>query len=101
MIAGLIDPILRGLIQGSLLDAATLGLAFIYAAIRWHQASDKYPFLSSKTGVNFVHGLPLFPLLLLLLAGFGSDAAISAVVQTQRVILAAAAGVALFTILET
>jgi hypothetical protein len=100
MIAGLIDPVLKGLIQGGLLDTATLGLAFIYAAIRWRQANGRFPFLSAHTGVNLVHGLPLFPLLLLLLAGFGSDAAISAVVLTHRVILGAAAGVALFTILE-
>lgn len=41
-----------------------------------------------------------FPLLLLLISGFGSDAALNALLHTHRVILAAAGAAALFTILE-
>ena len=100
MIAGLIDPFLTALLKGGLLDSVTLAVAFIYAFIRWVPAREKRRFISRETGLHVIHGLPLFPLLLLLISGFGSDAALGALLHTHRVILAAAGAAALFTILE-
>ena len=102
MIEGQIDPFLLMIVRGGLLDAATLVVAFVYALIRWiaKRTTARQRFLSAATGVSLVHGLPILPLILLVLAGFGSDAAVFAIVHTHRVILGAAGAVALFSILE-
>jgi hypothetical protein len=102
VIEGRIDPILLMLLRGGLLDTATLLVAFIYAVIRWisRPATSDQRFISAATGVSLLHGLPLLPLLLLVFAGLGSDAAILALIKTHRIILGAAGAVALFSILE-
>jgi hypothetical protein len=100
MIRGVIDPFLNALIRGGLLDSAALTVTFLYALIRWIPARHKRRFISGETGRQVIHGLPLFPLLLMLISGFGSHAALEALLHTHRVILAAAAVAALFTILE-
>jgi hypothetical protein len=100
MIVGVIDPFLNWLIRGGLLDATALIVTFLYAFARWIPARRKRRFISGETGRQVIHGLPLFPLLLMLISGFGSDAALEALLHTHRVILAAAAVAALFTILE-
>lgn len=100
MIGGLIDPFLTALLAGGLLDAVTLAVAFIYAGVRWLPLRHKRRFISAETGLHIIHGLPLLPLFLLLISGFGSDAALNALLHTHRVILAAAGAAALFTILE-
>jgi len=100
MIVGLIDPFLNALIRGGLLDSTALTVAFLYAIVRWFPTRRKRNFIAGETGRNVIHGLPLFPLLLMLISGFGSDAALTALLHTHRVILAAAGAAALFTILE-
>ena len=101
MFEGQVDPIILRIVQGGLLDAATLSFAFFYAVIRWvFKRAKGQRFFSAATGVSLIHGLPMLPLILLVLAGFGSDAAVYAIVHTHRVILGAAGAVALFSILE-
>jgi hypothetical protein len=100
MVVGLVDYLITGLIEGGLLDAVTLGTAFAYAVLRWAFTAKKGPLISSETGLHVIHGLPIVPLLLLVISGFGSDAALTALLHTHRVILAAAGAAALLTILE-
>jgi hypothetical protein len=100
MIRGVIDPFLNALIQGGLLDATTIIVSVVYAFVRWIPVKQKRRFVSGETGRQVIHGLPLFPLLLMLISGFGSDAALEALLHTHRVILGVAALAALFTILE-
>jgi hypothetical protein len=57
-------------------------------------------FFSAKTGLGILHGLPVLPLILLVISGFGSDAALAAILHTHRIILGAAGAVALFAVLE-
>jgi hypothetical protein len=102
VIEGQIDSFLTMAVRGGLLDTATLVVAFIYAVVRWttKRTQTGQRFVSAATGVSLIHGLPILPLFLLILAGFGSDSAVFALIHTHRVILGAAGAVALFSILE-
>jgi hypothetical protein len=101
MIEAYVDPIIIWIIRGGLLDTATLLFSLFYATVQWLPKRSKgVRFLSAYTGLGLVHGLPMLPLILLILGGFGSDAALYAIVHTHRVILGIAGGVALFSIRE-
>ncbi len=93
----LIDQIITALLRGGLLDSMTLLTAFAYAFIRWLRSTNQR-FVSGDTGRDVIHGLPLFPLALLVLS-VGSEPALDALLHTRKV-LAAAGAVALFSILE-
>jgi hypothetical protein len=101
MIEGYVDPVLLWIVEGGRLDTVTLWFSLFFATVQWLPKRSKgIGFLSADTGLGLVHGLPMFPLFLLILGGFGSDAALYAIVHTHRVILGVAGGVALFSILE-
>lgn len=87
------------LVGGSInwIDVCSLSLAFLYGIIK--SAVSKQKLISRATGLNIANGIGLFPLVLLVLSTYW-NAALVAVLQSNKVILSLAGVVALITILE-
>lgn len=88
-----------GFIDGNWVDISSFIVAVIYAC--WHRKKLNItkPFISKYTALDFMNGLSLVPLLLLV-SGVFISGAIDAVMTSNKIILSAAGGVALFAILE-
>jgi hypothetical protein len=89
------------LFDGNRVDVATLILALLYAAImhrRVGKALGRKP-ISMQTGLCVVHGIALFPLLLLSLSVFSSQA-LEELVHSDKIIISVAGIVALLAVLE-
>ena len=95
---GALWPIIEDFVAGGWVDTTTLLVAVGYGIYRCKKVG-KYRIFSKETGNEVIHGLPLFPLLLLFLS-VPSTAALTALLQSHKVILGAAAFVALCSILD-
>jgi len=85
------------LVNGRWFDIATFGVALVLATIK--SLRRRRPFVSQATGIDLLHGIALFPLFMLALSVF-SDDVFDAVKNSDRLILAVAGAVALFSVLE-
>jgi hypothetical protein len=89
--------------NGGWVDSITFVVALLYAVSRYARArrsNQKRRLFSPETGRDTIHGLPIFPLLLLMLA-VGSPAVLEALLHAHKVILGAAGFAALCSILNT
>jgi FlaA1/EpsC-like NDP-sugar epimerase len=84
-------------IDGGWFDITTFVVAFVLSAYKCYR--HKHKFISAETGRNIVHGIAIFPLLLLALSVFSNEI-LKALLESDRLILAAAGFIALFSILE-
>jgi hypothetical protein len=84
-------------INGSWTDIISVIVALIYAGVRWRRAPTRR--LSRSLGLEAMHGLALFPLILMFASIF-SDVAWDAVKSTSRTILGIAALIAVLAMLE-
>jgi hypothetical protein len=83
--------------DGSWVDLGSLFVALGYGKL--HCGRSKKPFLSRHTGLATLHGIAIFPLILLVLASFNNQA-LQALLHSHKLILAGAGLVALFSMLE-
>jgi C4-dicarboxylate transporter len=89
---------ISALFDGSWVDIGTLIIALGYARLVCNRVAHQ-SFVSKATGLSFLHGLTIFPLLLLVGASISSFA-LTAVLNSNKIILAGAGLVALFSMLE-
>ncbi len=81
-------------------DDCSFAVALFYAFLRYlKRPKKKRKLLSQETGLDAIHGLAIFPLLLLMVAVF-SSMALDAILHAHKVILGAAAFVALCSIFD-
>jgi hypothetical protein len=85
-------------IDASWVDIGSLVLAMIYAASRYRKSKTQ-ALISKDTGRDVLHGLALFPLVLIFVGGL-SKLVLTAVLSSNRLVLAVAGLVALLAILE-
>ncbi len=88
-----------GFIDGSWIDLATFGVAMAYAFVKYWRKNETQKLVSKATALDVLHGIALFPLMLMAGAAFSSTL-LDALLHTHKVILSAAGLVALFAILE-
>lgn len=84
-------------IDGGWFDITTFLIAFLLSVYKSYR--HKHKFISAETGRNIVHGIAIFPLLMLAFSVFSNEI-LKALLDSDRLILAAAGFVALFSILE-
>lgn len=89
---------LPSFIDGAWFDIVTIILALIVATFKCFRHPHK--FISGETGRDIVHGVALFPLLMLAISVFSKEA-LTILLNSDRIILSAAGFVALFSILES
>jgi hypothetical protein len=85
-------------IDASWVDVGSLVIAVIYAVSRYRKSTTQ-ALISKDTGRDVLHGLALFPLVLIFIGGL-SRPVLSAVLEGNRLVLAVAGLVALLAILE-
>lgn len=86
-----------GAFLASHVDMMSLLFAIVYGLLRTLKTHGKI--LSRATGLSIANGIAIFPLALMVLSGFWTDA-LNAVLQSNKVILSIAGIVALLAILE-
>lgn len=74
-------------------------VAFLYMLLQRRRVASAAEFLSKDTGLQFLFGLAILPLLLMIGSVF-SDRFLDELVATNRVLLCGAGFLALFTLLE-
>jgi len=79
-------------------DVCTLLFAIGYAKIICNRTPGQH-FISRDTGLSILHGIAIFPLILLVFASFFPPA-LEALLHSHKLILATAGLVALFSMLE-
>jgi len=84
-------------IDGGWFNIITVLIAFALSAYKCYR--HEHNFISAETGRNIVHGIAIFPLLMLALSVFSNEI-LKALLDSDRLILAVAGFVALFSILE-
>lgn len=90
--------LLLNLIDGSWIDISSFSGGVMYAGIRWHRNDDQ-KLVCQDTGLDILNGIALFPLLLLAVSTFSSGA-LSALLESNRIMLSASGIVALCAVLE-
>ncbi|HEV2549753.1 MAG TPA: hypothetical protein VGU20_20735 [Stellaceae bacterium] len=85
-------------VDASWVDVGSLVVALIYAASRYRKSTTQ-ALISKDTGRDVLHGLALFPLILIFVGGL-SKPVLTAVLDSNRLVLAVAGLVALLAILE-
>jgi hypothetical protein len=94
---GAYDSII-GYLSGSWVDLGSLLIAFAYGKLDCSRTPGQ-AYISRDTGLSILHGIAIFPLLLLVLASFVPPA-LDALLHSHKLILAGAGLVALFSMLE-
>ena len=87
------------LFDGSWFDIVSALGSIVYAVVNWQRLRAPRPILTTATALDILNGMSIVPLLFLA-AGLLSTSAIAALIHFNRAILAAAAVVALFAIVE-
>ena len=77
----------------------TAVVGFIYMLVQRRRVKRRADFLSRVTGLQFLFGLTVFPLMLMVGSLF-SDVFLEELVATNRVLLCGAGFLSLFTLLE-
>jgi len=87
----------KELAEGSWVDLGSLFIAVGYGKLHCRRRGTS--FISRDTGLAILHGIAIFPLILLVFASF-NDRALQALLHSHKLILAGAGLVALFSMLE-
>jgi hypothetical protein len=90
------------LLDGSWVDICSLAGALVYAAFRCYRTRKKgiqQRIVSKVTGIDVANGVSLFPLLLLCVGSISSSV-LTALVQSNKLILSVAGIVAILAILD-
>jgi hypothetical protein len=85
-------------ITGSWVDLGSFFIALIYGRVMCARKPNQ-AFISKETSLQILHGLAIFPLLLLVGASF-LPIALDALLHSHKIILSGAGLVALFSMLE-
>jgi hypothetical protein len=91
-------PHISQYIDASWVDIGSLAVAIIYALMRYRKSTTQ-ALISNDTGRDVLHGLALFPLILIFVGGL-SKPVLTAVLDSNRLVLSVAGLVALLAILE-